>query len=47
LQESFHPNAAGYTAFARCMSQFLTLTVRQAGCVADGHGALQLALPNT
>jgi hypothetical protein len=29
------------------MSQFLTLTVRQAACVADGHGALQLALPNT
>jgi lysophospholipase L1-like esterase len=47
LQESFHPNAAGYIAFARCMSQFLTLSVRQAACVSDGRGALQLALPNT
>ncbi|GAA3438887.1 GDSL-type esterase/lipase family protein [Kutzneria kofuensis] len=47
LQQSFHPNAAGYTAFARCMSQFLTLTQRQAACVPDGHGSLQLALPST
>lgn len=47
LQQSFHPNAAGYTAFARCMSQFLTLTVRHAACVPDGHGDVQLALPTT
>lgn len=46
LQQSFHPNAAGYTAFARCMSQFLTLTERQAACVPDGHGSVQLALPS-
>jgi lysophospholipase L1-like esterase len=45
LQQSFHPNAAGYTAFAQCMSQFLTLTERQAACVPDGHGSVQLALP--
>ena len=47
LQQSFHPNAAGYTAFAHCMSQFLTLTQRQAACVPDGHGSVQLALPST
>ncbi|MFI9379811.1 GDSL-type esterase/lipase family protein [Kutzneria sp. NPDC052558] len=45
LQQSFHPNSAGYTAFAQCMSQFLTLTERQAACVPDGHGSVQLALP--
>ena len=46
LQQSFHPNAAGYTAFARCMSQFLTLTEHQGACVPDGHGSVQLALPS-
>jgi lysophospholipase L1-like esterase len=46
LQQSFHPNTAGYTAFARCMSQFLTLTERVAACVTDGHGSVQLALPS-
>lgn len=43
VQQSFHPNAAGYAAFARCVSAFLATTQRQGICTPDGVDSLRLA----
>ncbi|MBV9845202.1 MAG: hypothetical protein JOZ47_09045 [Kutzneria sp.] len=42
LQESFHPNAKGYTAFGGCMSRFLASTDLSAACVPNGNDGLRL-----
>jgi hypothetical protein len=43
LQSSFHPNAAGYTAFARCLSAFLPTTNQAATCLPGSDGVLHPA----
>lgn len=43
LQSSFHPNAAGYTAFARCLSAFLPTTNQAATCLPGSDGVLRPA----
>lgn len=43
LQSSFHPNAAGYAAFARCLSAFLPTTNPSATCLPGPDGVLRPA----
>ncbi|MGH3621752.1 MAG: GDSL-type esterase/lipase family protein [Sciscionella sp.] len=43
LQESFHPNAAGYAQFAGCLREFLARDDRAAACLAGADGALHPA----
>jgi hypothetical protein len=43
LQSSFHPNAAGYTAFAKCLSAFLPTTNQAATCLPGSDGVLHPA----
>lgn len=43
LQSSFHPNAAGYAAFAQCLSAFLPTTNSAASCLAGSDGVLRPA----
>ncbi|HEY4019413.1 MAG TPA: hypothetical protein VGM75_12045 [Pseudonocardiaceae bacterium] len=43
LQSSFHPNAAGYAAFAGCVSAFLPTTSSAASCLPGPSGALNPA----
>lgn len=43
LQSSFHPNAAGYAAFARCLSEFLPTTSSNAICLSTPNGLLNPA----
>lgn len=45
MQESFHANAAGQAASARCMSEFLAGNLPSAVCLAGPDGALH-ALPD-
>ncbi|WP_031465799.1 GDSL-type esterase/lipase family protein [Sciscionella sediminilitoris] len=41
IASSFHPNAAGHAAFARCLSAFVSGTDRKAACVAGEDRTLQ------
>jgi lysophospholipase L1-like esterase len=43
LQQSFHPNAAGYAAFAGCLTAFLGTTDAAASCLAGPGGILHPA----
>ena len=43
LQSSFHPNAAGYRAFAQCLSSFLPTTNTSATCLPGSDGVLHPA----
>ncbi|HVK21423.1 MAG TPA: GDSL-type esterase/lipase family protein [Actinokineospora sp.] len=43
LQESFHPNAAGHTAFGRCLGEFLATADRAAACLPGETGDLHAA----
>jgi lysophospholipase L1-like esterase len=43
LQESFHPNAAGYAEFARCLSEFLGTSKGNAACLSGSDGKLHSA----
>ncbi len=43
LQSSFHPNAAGYAAFAQCLSAFLPTTNSSATCLPGRDGVLRPA----
>ena len=43
LQSSFHPNAAGYAAFAKCLSAFLPTTNAAASCLPGPNGVLNPA----
>lgn len=43
LQSSFHPNAAGYSAFAQCLSAFLPTTSKAAACLPGPDGVLHPA----
>ncbi|HJP78085.1 MAG TPA: GDSL-type esterase/lipase family protein [Pseudonocardiaceae bacterium] len=43
LQSSFHPNAAGYAAFAQCLSAFLPTTNQAAACLPGQDGVLHPA----
>jgi hypothetical protein len=40
LQESFHPNAAGYGQIGRCLGEFIGTTDRQAACLSGDDGNL-------
>ncbi|WP_205624208.1 GDSL-type esterase/lipase family protein [Amycolatopsis vancoresmycina] len=40
LQESFHPNAAGHTAIANCLTEFITAKEGNATCLAGADGKL-------
>jgi lysophospholipase L1-like esterase len=42
-QESFHPNAAGHTEFARCLTEFLGTGDGNAACLAGTDGKLHAA----
>lgn len=42
IQESFHPNAAGHEAFAKCLSTFLGMGDKAAACVAESGGNREL-----
>jgi lysophospholipase L1-like esterase len=43
LQQSFHPNAAGYAAFAGCLAGFLGTTDQAASCLPGPDGTLHPA----
>jgi hypothetical protein len=43
LQESFHPNAAGHTAIANCLTEFLATREGNASCLAGADGKLHAA----
>lgn len=43
LQQSFHPDAAGYAAFATCLSAFLETSDQAAACLAGPGGTLHPA----
>jgi lysophospholipase L1-like esterase len=43
LQESFHPNAAGYVEFARCLTEFLAAGNGNAACLPGADGNLHAA----
>jgi lysophospholipase L1-like esterase len=43
LQESFHPNAAGYAQIGRCLSEFLSTNDRAAACLPGTDGDLHAA----
>ncbi|GAB3552511.1 GDSL-type esterase/lipase family protein [Actinopolyspora lacussalsi] len=43
MQESFHPNAAGYERIAGCLEDFLPSGRQQAECVTTGDGSLRVA----
>lgn len=45
MSESFHPNATGYSQFARCLSDFLRTTEQQAVCLAGPRGNLRAVPP--
>jgi lysophospholipase L1-like esterase len=40
LQESFHPNAAGHTAIAGCLTEFIATKEGNASCLAGADGKL-------
>jgi lysophospholipase L1-like esterase len=40
LQESFHPNAAGHTAIANCLTEFMATREGNASCLAGADGKL-------
>jgi lysophospholipase L1-like esterase len=43
LQESFHPNAAGYAQFGRCLGEFISTPDRAAACLPGADGNLHAA----
>lgn len=43
LQESFHPNAAGHTAIANCLTEFMATREGNASCLAGADGKLHAA----
>nr|CEL20446.1 hypothetical protein [Kibdelosporangium sp. MJ126-NF4]CTQ97671.1 hypothetical protein [Kibdelosporangium sp. MJ126-NF4] len=43
LQESFHPNAAGYEQIGKCAGEFLAIEAREASCLAGRDGELHAA----
>jgi lysophospholipase L1-like esterase len=43
LQESFHPNANGYTQFGRCLGEFINTADPAAACLAGNDGNLHAA----
>ncbi|HEX9334715.1 MAG TPA: GDSL-type esterase/lipase family protein [Pseudonocardiaceae bacterium] len=43
LQESFHPNARGQSAFGGCLSQFLATNDQAAACLGGANGVLHPA----
>ncbi|MFJ1759602.1 GDSL-type esterase/lipase family protein [Amycolatopsis sp. NPDC088138] len=43
LQESFHPNAAGHTAIANCLTEFMASREGNASCLAGADGKLHPA----
>jgi len=43
LQESFHPNAAGHTALAQCLTEFIAARDGNASCRAGADGKLHAA----
>lgn len=45
MSESFHPNAAGYAQFARCLSDFLATAERRAVCLSGPLGNLRAVPP--
>lgn len=43
LQESFHPNAAGYEQVGKCVGEFLNIGARAASCLSGPDGNLHAA----
>jgi hypothetical protein len=44
LQESFHPNAAGYAQIGRCFGEFVAIPAREASCVTGDDGNLHATI---